>query len=329
MKILFTGMSSHHTKPSKNVTFFKTLAESVSIFASVEWKTPTINCTQEDFSNYDYVVVGLTPPTSMSANNLYGALRIIDVLYNSPKLVMVVDHPQLWQYKHGFNSIKLNSSSMFNTFYSKRREFSIASKKESVESIISGVNKLLTQKWPTTIYPSLPWSDGKNYKKFFGSYGVDSLVPVNLDSFLLNDTDSEIFVGNNWIVDNPKSTWISSISKFLTKPIYPVSNNKKINDKDALDSIKNSFAFIFTPQERGVGTWWSYRLIQALNTETAILSDWKVTHLLGPEWSLLSYDLENKNNDSIAKIAKLQKESYKNNIPSKEDSVNKLKLIFK
>ena len=32
---------------------------------------------------------------------------------------------------------------MFNTFYSKRREFSIASKKESVESIISGVNKLV------------------------------------------------------------------------------------------------------------------------------------------------------------------------------------------
>lgn len=329
MKILFTGMASHHTKPSANVTFFKTLSERVSTFSTVEWAVPSVTWTKQDLDQYDYVVVGLTPPTSPSANKVYGAMHLINIMYESPKLVLVLDHPQLWQYKHSFNSIDSNPLSIFSSFYSKRREFSIA-KESYVESIAEANNKLLTKKWPKTLYPSLPWPSSRNIDKLLGLSAEQSLIPVNLDSFLLSNTDSmDAEVGNHWVSEQPKSEWISSISKLLGLPVEPVSGSRKLSDSDALESIEKSFAFLVAPQGRGVGVWWSYRIIQALNSGTPVLSDWKETHLLGPEWSLLGYELENQTKTDILNIAKLQKKSYIKNILTKESSDALLGSIFK
>ncbi len=329
MKILFTGMASHHIKPSSNVTFFRTLSERVETFSTVEWAAPSVTWTEDYLNQYDYVVVGMTPPTSLSANKAYGALHTINVLYDSPKLVLVLDHPQLWQYKHGFNSIDADPLSLFTNFYSKRREFSLA-KGSYLESISGAVNKLLTKKWPKTIYPSLPWASSRNIDKLLGFLAEESLIPVNLDSFLI--TKDEVIdkkVGSVWVSDQPKSRWLSDLSKLLTRPVEPISLNKKLPDSEAFESIKNSFGLLLVPQERGVGVWWSYRLIQALNSNTLVLSDWKETFKLGPEWSVLGYDLESQAKEDIINIAKLQKESYLNNISTKEDSDILLNSIFK
>ena len=329
MKILFTGMASHHTKPSTSVTFFKTLSERVETFATIEWAVPSVTWTKEYLDQYDYVVVGLTPPTSPSANKVYGAMHLINIMYESPKLVLVLDHPQLWQYKHSFNSIDSNPMSIFSSFYSKRKEFSIA-KESHVNSIAEANNKLLTKKWPKTLYPSLPWASSRNIDKLLGFSAEESLIPLNLDSFLLTETESSNSeVGDYWVSDQPKSTWTTGISKLLGLPVSPISSSRKASDLDALESIKKSFALLLAPQERGVGVWWSYRIIQALNTNTPVLSDWKETHLLGPEWSLLGYELENQNKTDILSIARLQKQSYKSNILSQQDSDALLNSIFK
>ena len=328
MKILFTGMASHHTKPSTNVTFFRTLSERVSTFATVEWATPSIAWDKEYFAEYDYVVVGLTPPTSPSANKMYGAMNVINIMYDSTKLVMVVDHPQLWQYKHSFNSIDSNPLSVFGSFYSKRREYSLA--KSKINVISEANNKLLTKKWPVTLYPSLPWNSSRNIDKLLGLSAKESLVPVNLDAFLLtSDFSTDVIVGSHWVSDRARSSWLQSLSKLLTLPIRPMSESKKLSDLDALSSINKSFAVLLPPQDRSVGIWWSYRLIQALNAGTPVLSDWKETQQLGPEWALLGYDLENQTKDDIVKIAKLQKQSYTSNIPTKQESDSLLNSIFK
>jgi hypothetical protein len=329
MKILFTGMASHHTKPSSNVTFFRTLSERVETFSTVEWATPSVTWTEDYLNQYDYVVVGLTPPTSLSANKVYGALHAINIMYESPKLVMVLDHPQLWQYKHGFNSIDADPLSLFTNFYSKRREFSLA-KGSYLESISGAVNKLLTKKWPKTIYPSLPWASSRNIDKLLGLCAEESLIPVNLDSFLITEGDPlDKEVGSGWVSDQSKTRWLSDLSKLLTLPVGSIGSSKKLSDSDAFESIKKSFGLLMAPQERGVGIWWSYRLVQALNSGTPVLSDWKETFELGPEWSILGYDLESQTKEDIINIAKLQKESYLSNISTKKDSDILLSSIFK
>jgi hypothetical protein len=329
MKILFTGMASHHTKPSTNVTFFRTLSERVETFATVEWLNPSVTWTEDYLNQYDYVVVGLTPPTSLSANKVYGALHTINIMYDSPKLVMVLDHPQLWQYKHGFNSIDSNPLSIFTDFYSKRREFSLA-RRSYVESMAEANKKLLTKKWPKTLYPALPWRVTRNIDKLLGLSAEDSLIPINLDAFLITkDEPAGGKVGPAWVTDQQKSKWVTNLSNLLTLPVSSVGSSKNLSDSDAFESINSSFGLLLAPQERGVGVWWSYRLIQALNSGTPVLSDWKETFELGPEWSILGYDLESQTKEDIIKIAKLQKESYLNNISTKKDSDTLLSSIFK
>lgn len=330
MKVLFTGASSHHTQPSSNVTFFRTLAERVSTFAEIDWSSPNLKWDEDFLNEYDYVVVGLTPPTSQSANKIYGAMNLINVLYDSPKLIIVIDHPQLWQYKYAFNSIDSNPLSIFGSFYSKRKDYTLA-KESYVNSISEANHKLLSRKWPKTIYPSLPFQNNRQIYKFLGFSAEESLIPVNLDSFLLTDNEPEFEkrVGNSWLCELKGTTWIEKTSKLLTKRIDEINITKKISDLTATEMISKAFGFILTPQNREVGVWWSYRLIQALNNKTVVLSDWKETNVLGPEWSILGYDLENQTNEDIINIAKLQKESYKSNIPTKRDSDKLLSSIFK
>ena len=329
MKVLFTGAASHHANPSINVTFFRTLAERVSTFAEIDWASPSLTWSEDFLNQYDYVVVGLTPPTSQSANKIYGAMNLINILYDSPKLIIVIDHPQLWQYKHAFNSIDSSPLSIFEPFYSKRKDFSIA-KELYVDSISQANYKLLSKKWPKTIYPSLPFKNTRNIDKLLGLSAAESLIPVNLDAFLLTEGFMlKNTIGDYWLVDQKKTKWAESLFKFLRIPIKDFKSYKKISDYEANSLINDSFGLMFSPQDRGVGLWWSYRLIQALNSGTLVLSDWKETEFIGPEWSILGYDLENQTTQDIINIAKLQKQSYKNGIPTQGDSDKLLNSIFK
>jgi len=329
MKILLTGMASHHTKPSTNVTFFKTLADRISVFADVEWLVPSVTWTKDYLDKYDYIVVGITPVTSQVANKVYGAMNVINLMYESEKLVLVADYPQLWQYKHGFNAIDADPLSIFSTFYSKRTEFNLA-KESCIDIITEANNKLLTKAWPKTIYPSLPFKNTRNIDKLLGLSASESLIPVNLDAFLLTERPAlKNSIGDYWITEQKKTKWSENLSKLLRIPIKDFKKFKKISDFDAQRLIDSSHGFMLSPQDRGVGIWWSYRLIQALNSGTIVLSDWRETSFLGPEWSMLGYDLENQTSQDIIGIAKLQKESYKNNIPTKEDSDKLLNSIFK
>ena len=331
MKILMTGMSSHHTKPSKNVTFFRLLSQELSDIATIEWAVPSVSWSKEYLDQYDYVVVGFTPITSPSANKVYGALNVINLMYSSEKLIMVLDHPQLWQYKHGLNAVNSNPMSLFGNFYSKRREFSLAKSDENLKNISEAVNKLLTVKWPKTIYPSLPWPTNREFYKYLGFAAEESLIPLNLDSFMLSITVhiDPASRSDHWICDQPTSDWVKDISKLIEKPIKPVSEKLRVTDAETFQSVTEAMALLLPPQPRGVGVWWSSRIIQALQSGTPIVSDWKETSVLGPEWSILAYDLESQSPEDRSLIAKHQKISYTSSIPTREYSKNILSSLFK
>ena len=137
MKVLVTGMASSHTKPSTSTSFFNTLVKGIETFASVEWATPSVTWTKEFLDSYDSVIVGLIPPTSLGANKVYGAMHVINTMYESPKLRLVIDHAQIWQFKASLASIDRDVNNLFTPFYSKRREFKIARVAPHSESIKS------------------------------------------------------------------------------------------------------------------------------------------------------------------------------------------------
>jgi hypothetical protein len=328
MKILFTGMASSHTKPSSNVSFFSLLSSSLESKAVIEWAVPSVTWDKDYLDQYDLIFVGIVPPTSPSANKLYGAMNVINVMFDSPKLNLVVDHPQLWQFKSGFNSIYKNVSGIFTTFYSKRKEFNIAKELKHSKNIFSASEKLLTLKWPTTIYPQLPWQRSADVLESLGAHRDTEIVGLNLDSFLLLEAPEVGFDRESWVVDSPNTAWSKKIINLLSLPISPVKTSSKSTDLDVYNSIKTSIGFLMSPQDRGAGIWWSYRHIQAMNALIPIVSDWRETGRIGDSWNVLGSALEDMSLQEQLNLAADQREAYLSSIPSKLELVEILDSLI-
>lgn len=327
MKVLFTGMSSSHCKPGKNQSFFKTLAAAYEEFAAVTWAEPKINWTKSDLEAFDQIVFGFSPPTSMGANHLYGAINILNLMYESPKLRLVVDSPQMWQYKNSLRAFKRDPDQIFGSFYANRKNYDEARKSKTREAAESLAYKLASEVWPTTIVPSLPWHGYEDFDKKVSFISSDSILPINLDSFLLEETTSSIGRANQWAVDNTKSSWFTTTKNTLRFPAISVKNSTKPKDSEAKERINTSMGLLVAPQDRNLGTWWSYRYIQAMNTTTPIATYWQESGRLSPEWSLLGYQLEDMKPYERQHVAFQQIKTYKENIPPKEDATTKLRAL--
>jgi hypothetical protein len=51
----------------------------------VVWASPSVYMTEETLNEFDAVVVGVSPITSMGANRVYGALNVIQTMWGSDK----------------------------------------------------------------------------------------------------------------------------------------------------------------------------------------------------------------------------------------------------
>lgn len=329
MKVLVTGMASSHTKPSASTSFFNTLVKGVETFASVEWATPSVTWTKEFLDSYDSVIVGVIPPTSLGANKVYGAMHVINAMYESPKLRLVIDHAQIWQFKASLASIDRDVSNLFTPFYSKRREFKIAKTTPYSESIKSAATKLLTQPWPKTIYPDMPWKDRNSVGKFVSTSDYSNLIGINLDAHLLIDPPIPARKADHWVADSPKSSWTKRVQKLLANPVAPLKLTPKESESTVEDRLASSLGVLIAPQERGVGTWWSYRYIQAMNFLVPVYSDWSDTGKLSSSWYILGSSIEELSEEERVAIAVAQRDAYLKAIPTKEESLKLLESVVR
>lgn len=328
MKVLVTGMASYHTGDSANTSFFGTLIQAIKEIATVTQEAPSVLWTKEYLDQYDSIVVGVTPPTSIGANKVYGALHLINLMYDSPKLVLVVDTPQVWQFKSSLNAVAQDVSTIFTPFYSKRREYRLAKSTSISNGIQEAAKKLISLPWPKTIYPQVPWKTSSDVAKFISKKSPDSLIGVNLDSFLLSETSPSQNYNPLWAVDNQTALWTRKIEKLLRYPTTPLKRNPKDSDDLVFQRIASSFGLLIVPQDRGVGTWWSYRYIQALNAEVPIVSDWKDTGRLATSWYVLGSSLEEFSDEQRRALANAQRTDYIKSIPTKEESIELVKSIL-
>lgn len=329
MKILITGMASSHTQPSKNVSFFGTLAKNIESIYSVDWATPSVTWTKEFLDGYDAIFVGLIPPTSLGANKVYGAMHVINLMYESPKLHLVVDHQQLWQFKSSLGSIHKNVDSIFTEFYSKRKEYKIAKNPLVSAGIKNAATKLLFSAWPKTIYPELPWKNFSDVSGFLSNDPESKFIGLNLDSTLLVEPKNDVFARtDSWVVDHSSSTWAKKLEKLLVNSVVSMKDTPRSSDLDVFNRISTSFASIVVPQERGVGTWWTYRYIQSMNSLTPVISDWKDTSNLSEAWNILGSTLEELSIPDRLAIAQEQRDSYISAIPDRLEVIQSLEDIL-
>lgn len=323
MKILMTGMSSHHCKSGGNTGFFSLLYAALSELADVTLTEPRLDWARSDLQKYDAVFVGITPPTSLSANKLYAALHVLDLMYESPKLRLVLDGNQIWQYKNSFNSFKRSPMQIFSSLYSGRSGYKLAMNTK-ISSFESVADKMSSLEWPRTYIPMLPWADEESAATSIGFIPADNLFGVNLDSFILGKLVAPAMRNQQWAVDNINSAWWSKLSETVRMPGVSTALNKRSNDLHAGKIIAESMGTIIPPQDRGVGTWWSYRYIQSLNYQTPIVTQWQDSSWLGEDWSVLAYQVEDMPAYDRQSLADRQYKTYLSAIPETTAVLNLL-----
>lgn len=327
MKVLFTGMSSSHCKPGKNQSFFRTLALAHEEFSSVTWSEPKLSWTKSDLESFDQIIFGFSPPTSMGANHLYGAINVLNMMYDSPKLRVVVDSPQMWQYKNSLRAFKRDPDQIFGSFYSSRKNYSEAKKAKPREDAEALAYKLSNAPWPITYVPYLPWQDSSSIAEKIPFITEDSVTPLNLDAFLLTKETPHIGRMDQWAVDNTKSSWFLTTKNTLRFPTMSMKSSTKPKDIEAYERINSCMGALIAPQDRNLGTWWSYRYIQALNTTTPVVTYWQDSGKISQEWSLLGYQLEDMQPYERQHVAFQQIKQYEALIPDKDSAITNLRSL--
>lgn len=321
-------MGSHHCKKPANTSFFSILDSVFSKYGKVTWAAPSLSWKKEDLEKYDHIIFGFLPPTSLTANKLYGALHVLGLMFDSPKLKLVVDSPQVWQYKNSINAVLKTPSILFGSFYSKREGYQTAITNPGI--VEKSLAHMLVSSWPKIIYPGLPWNTDDKVSSALGFGNNLKVVGLNFDSLYVDPEIPRIGRKNYWSVENIKSSWIEQINKTTIFPKESTKYGKKTDDSYALETIKNSVGLIIPPQERNLITWWNYRIIQALNTSTPIVTRWEDTTNFSDSWSLLPYQVEDMSPAQRQQLAYTQRGVYLEALPSTEElgaEVEKLLLV--
>jgi hypothetical protein len=331
-KIFLTGMTASQASYNANT---KNIGFAYAVYSSliedgheVTWSDPELSLTSDDLSSYDVVLVGISPITSLSANRAYGALNLIDMLWESPKLKFFIDAPNTLQIASSLKSINANPVNLMKDFYSYRKGYSAVISDIAVASRISNaVAKLVKEDWPTTLYPNLPWRGDKSLGLKLLPNAVKNLFGINLDSYLLTDPPVYFDKRDKWVVENNLSKETEKLLGTLSFPTSPMKWNKGWTDVQVVEQIVRSSGVVIGPH-RGDGSWWSYRYVQALNSLTPIYTSWVETSPLGASWSHLAPYIEDIGPNGRMVLAIEQRESYISNIPSKEVAIANLKHLL-
>lgn len=327
-KIYLTGMTAPQASPSANIKNFAFAGVLNKVLLSrgheVTWGDPNLEATDGFFESYDLVLVGIGPVTSLSANRVYGALSIIGLLWGSDKLRLFLDAPGLSQIGASLRSIESNPTNLLKEFYSYRKGYKEVVSNVALSARISAAaHNLAVDTWPTTLYPSLPWKSDEEASKKLIKNAADALVGINLDSHLVEENPELVEKLDKWVVDSMSLRDTKKLVDTLGFPVTPMKWNKGVGDSEVKDQIARSVGAIIAPN-KGDGSWWTYRYIQALNTLTPIYTSWTETSPLGPSWTTLAHSIEDLSVDQRLKLSISQRIEYLNSVPSKEQSAKSL-----
>jgi hypothetical protein len=271
---------------------------------------PDINATEDDISQYDSVLVGIAPITSLSANKAYGALNVIDVAASAGKLTLLVDAPQPTQILSSLRAVESVPSNLTKDFYRNRKAYRDACIPDVQSRLLNTVSSLLNDDWPVTIYPALPWSTPNAFNKLPDNI-VNSLKGIALDSHLIRDNKTDS-------TGSHLAQWAATV----VNDVVPMRKNKGSTDEQVDEIMSASIGSLISSHRDG--TWWTYRYAQSLSNLTPIATEWRESGTLDDSWSLLASSIEHMSVESRAELATEQRNTYISAINDKKTSARLL-----
>lgn len=334
-KVLLTGCSASQSSSSLNerMPTFAGLLSSALIYAGHEviWDSPRFNWDEHDLADFDVVIVGLTPPTSVASYRLYGALSVIEIAKRVTNVRYLVDAPEPNKLWNGLRATANNPGDLVKDFYNKRPDFNKASQPKELDRLQSVVLDLFENEWERTIVPAFPWFKPSHITNYIPNLTEDSVEPICLDSVLLTAVKSSSLYmkseSDHWVYDS-HTRWVKDLEKTIKHETRPMVSKKWSNNGETLSTINKSIGSIIATYKNN-DPWWSMNLSQSLFINTPVVTDWRHTSFVGPSWSVLAHQIEEMTPGQRSALAVDQKNSYIKVISSFDESIERvLSAVF-
>jgi hypothetical protein len=327
MKVLITGCTAQQASnktASRTPTFSALLAKALEDGgAFVEVVEPSTLITSQQLEEYDSVLVGIAPPTSLSANKVYPAFAIANRARKIGNLSLFIDAPEQYKLQASLKSVALNVADLSKEFYQRRKSYSHLIADIDFRNEVREFNEFLySERWPTTFYPAFPWSTPESIHKYLVHTDSENMIPVMVDSYLLRAPYVQPKAASGvgyWTCDNPTTKWSKAVTATLRNDVVATRGSRWEEQESTLERIKKSVGTIVSVY-RNNEPWWSPALAQSLSVGVPVVTDWRYTSSMGVEWSHLASSIEEMSDDERFNLAHLQKESYIGRIMSWEQT---------
>ena len=327
MKVLITGCTAQQASnrtASRTPTFSALLAKALEDGgASVEVVEPSTLITSQQLEEYDSVLVGIAPPTSLSANKVYPAFAVANRARKIGNLSLFIDAPEQYKLQASLKSVTLNVADLSKDFYQRRKSYSHLISDIDFRNEVREFNEFLySERWPTTFYPAFPWSTPESIHKYLVHTDSENMIPVIVDSYLLRAPYIQPKTASGvgyWTCDNPTTKWSKAVTATLNYDVVATRSSRWEEQESTLERVKKSIGTIVSVY-RNNEPWWSPALAQSLSVGVPVVTDWRYTSSLGVEWSHLASSIEEMSEEERFALASSQKDSYLKVIPTWEET---------
>lgn len=329
-KVAICGMTAPQISTrlqAVNRTFTSDVADALrSRGVAVDFINPKIENDLQDLAQYDSVLVGLAPVLSMSSNSAYSALATIGKLYGSDGLKFFVDAPEPSKIHASTRSIMRDPSRLTKDLYRSRANYRIVSQNKAAHKLVlRGVEVICNEKWPTTLYPELPWQCELQID-FVGlpKSATDSMTGIQVDAVTrpvaaaINSAKGQI-----WAVENRKSRWYTKVEPQLEFPTVDTKDSRKCNDGSVFKKLVDSWGLVIGPHDDKI-LWWSPRFLQAMNAGTVIVTEWRDSGAIGDAWRHIAPSVERMSKVEAYELSLAQKAQYFRSLKSHDEVIDNL-----
>jgi hypothetical protein len=323
MKFLLTGMTAQQANPAshRRASNYMGYLNEVLLEGKheVDWKDPGV---EADLAEYDYVVVGVSPITSLGANRTYGALSLIERLWDSPKLTLFVDAPEPTKIENSLRAIVDKPENLTKEFFSYRKEYDLVIEGGHADRLLGIVERLHTDEWPSTLVPALPWHSSETLSALVPTGARANLKGGELESFVIRDHLSEPVSNLN------KSRWAyqpGSDKKWIDRQgiswdTYEIPWSSRAEaDGNAITMIRSCSGTLIAPER--AGTWWNTRYGMSMAQGIPVFTDWSEAITIGSSWGTLPQVYETLDEETREYVATQQIKEYNQSISPVDEVV--------
>jgi hypothetical protein len=314
-KVLITGATSSQYSidaHKRNSRFSGLLTAGLNFSGvSAQMKSLEMDFDGNNLKEYDTVLIGLSPFSSLSANKSYTSLNTLTkVLESGVKFKIILDAPDPQLVYTSYSSIIKNPEIFTKSLYSSREGFkNVQTDSQLKNKLIQTIEYILTGDYDIVV-PEVPYFEFSRDAYGIPKTSSSKTYSLNFDS-IFSDT-FHVKLGEKskfWCTDNNNTVWAKKISATLSKPVLNLKRTQYDTDIDYIHRLQQSYGYLLPTYKNNL-PWWSANTMLSLSCGIPVFSEWRHTQKMSGYWSVLPQTAEDMSHEQRYELSVMQKETY-------------------